>query len=153
MRTGTNNPIDDEPVEGEFRRVLGMYGEPSNPAPPTDLVVRTTRRLPNQLPIILLRQQRFLFALRTLLFLSIGCLVVFGAWLLLNPGPAAVILGDGQNGISRTLLTLQLILKPIRALVNMVGVPALIIGLLAAITSMYVAGRHIPIPQNLQAGT
>jgi hypothetical protein len=153
MRTGTNNPIDDEPVEGEFRRVLGMYGEPSNPTPPTDFVVRTARRLPDQLPIALLRQQRFLFALRTLLFLGVGLLVVLGAWLLLNPGPAALLLGDGQNGISRTLLTVQLLLKPIRALVQMVGVPALVIGLLAAIASMYVAGRRTPVPQNLRAGT
>jgi hypothetical protein len=153
MRTGTNNPIDDERVEGEFRRVLGMYGEPNNPEPPTDFVVRTARRLPDQLPIVLLRQQRFLFALRILLFLCFGLLVVLGAWLLLSPGPAAVLLGNGQHGISRTLLTVQLLLKPIRALIQMVGVPALVVGLLAAVASLYLAGRRTPLTQNLRAGT
>jgi hypothetical protein len=153
MRTGTNNIIDDDPAESEFRRILRIYGEPTNPPAPPDLVVRSARHIPDQLPATLLRQQQFVFALRWAIMLALVALAAFGALIIFNGGPAATLFGTGQAGISRSLLTLQLLLKPIRALLTIIGLPTLIIGIAAGISSLYILNRHLTAPRDLRVGT
>lgn len=151
MRTGANNTLDEEPAESEFRRLLRMYGEPSNLNPPTDLVTRTARQLPAETPAQALRQVQIRRLARWAILGLFLLAVVLGIIILFAIGPATAPIG-GQAGLGRTLLTLQLILKPLKGLLSMVGLPLLLIGIAAGGGSLLVVNRNPRAPHNLRAG-
>ncbi len=152
MRTGANNTVDEDPAESEFRRLLRVYGEPSNLNPPPDLVARTARQLPPETPASALRRLYIRRILRWAILALILCAVLLGVVLLFATGPATTPIG-GQVGFGRTLLTLQLILKPIKGLITIFGLPLLLVGVSASVGALLVLSRNSSAPQDLRAGT
>lgn len=126
-----NNDID-EPSEEALRRALSRLGSIQTLEPPPDVVARTMRRLPSAPPAAAARataRRR----MRRLTLLVIGsCLIIPFAFISLlsvfglGPSPALLI-GDGSSGLSRLLLVLQLLSKPLLGAIVSVA-PELIVG-------------------------
>lgn len=118
MGNGHDHFIDDERSDAAIRRVLGLVDEPRLIDPPPDLVTRTLRRLPAEPPALAARRLAGRAWRRTALSLGAGALVLTLALLnlLSDAGvlpTSALILGDGSGGLSRVLLTLHLLTKPL----------------------------------------
>lgn len=130
--------LDDERTDALMRRVLARVGEPTLATPPPGLVTSTGRRLPAEPPA----QAARLAAQRRAVRLAIGALV-FGLVALvalvglvgtLGGDPRlAMLFGDGAGGLSRALLTLHLLAKPIVRMVGATSVPLLLVSALALI--------------------
>ena len=116
---------DEERAEAALRRALARLEEPQALDPPPALVSRTNRRLPAMTPARAAQTARTAALVQVfvrvgvvtlaLLVLVAGVLSVFaGDWL-------ARLFGDGSNGFSRTLLTLQLLAKPLWHTIGVVG--------------------------------
>lgn len=127
--------LDGERADAAIRRVLARLDEPAALAPPPDLVTRTARRLPGVPPAAAARSAARRAALRAGLRLAVmGVLILvagLGIWGAVGGQPLALLLGDGTGGLSRALLTLQLLSKPLLHTVGGLGGPLLAAGALA----------------------
>jgi len=145
--------LSDERADARFREALGRLQALDPAAPPPDLVTRTARRLPAVPPEIAARQiarraalglvARVVLAGLVALVALLGLAGVFGAGERL-----ARLFGDGGSGISRALLTIQLLAKPLWHSVGSGGTALLVagvVGLAGAAWLWWWALRRTPI--------
>jgi hypothetical protein len=137
MGNRDDNLLDDERADVAFRRLLARSGQPAQVEPPPDIVTRSIRRLPEMPPALAARRARRRASLRRALsatvFGVLALVVVLGAWSVLGGGaPLAMLFGDGTSGLSRWLLTLHLLAKPLLGVLGALGAPLLAGGLAAA---------------------
>ena len=130
--------VDDARAEAVLRHTLARLGEPSELAPPPDLVTRTARRLPAARPAIAARNAARAAALRLAIGAGVGSVLLLialvGVWSALGGGPQlALLFGDGAGGLSRALLMLQLFAKPLLHSLGALGAPALLGGFAAIV--------------------
>jgi hypothetical protein len=128
--------LDDERVDELVRRVLARSGEPAQVPPPPDLVARTARRLPADPPVVARRRAARRGAARLFLgaaLLSVVALVALSGVLSAFglQSPIAMLVGDGESGLSRVLLMLHLLAKPLLRSFGTVAGPLLVAGVLA----------------------
>jgi hypothetical protein len=127
--------IDDERADALMRRLLARGGELEYPQPPRDLVTRTSRRLPPEPPELAarlaVRRRRLRLLLSAALVGATALVALVGlAGMLAGQPQLALIFGDGTSGLSRVLLTLHLLAKPIVHSVGAIGAPLLLVGAL-----------------------
>jgi hypothetical protein len=125
--------VDHERADRALRQLLARAGEPTQLAPPPDLVTRTMRRLPAAPPAQVARVEARRRAVRLMagVFVvgAIVALALLGLADVLNGGlRLALLFGDGGGGLSRVLLTLSLLAKPLLYTVGSVGAPLLLAG-------------------------
>src|SRR5262245_17683904 len=130
--------LDDERADALMRRVLARVGEPTLAAPPSDLVTSTARRLPAEPPalaaLLAARRRAARLALSALVVGVVALVALVGLVGTLGGDPRlALLFGDGADGISRALLTLHLLAKPIVRVMGAVGLPVLLAGALALV--------------------
>jgi len=118
MGSRNNHVTDDHRHDELLLRLLERSGQPMAAAPPADLVTRTLRRLPQEPPAIAgraaARRANRNLALRVALAIVLALLGLLGVWSVLGGGPSlALMFGDGVSGLSRTLLTVELLAKPL----------------------------------------
>ena len=128
--------LDDDRADAVMRRLLARTGEPALAAPPPDLVTSTARQLPAEPPAIAARlATRRRIARLTLSVLAIGLVALVAliglAGTLGGDPRLALLFGDGTSGLSRALLMLHLLAKPMVRAVTTVGVPLALAGVLA----------------------
>jgi hypothetical protein len=128
--------LDDERADVALQRLLARAGEPSQVSPPADLIVRAARRLPAAPPSLAARRIRRRQTVRLALIVVIcGLVALVGLASLLDVlaghDQLARLFGSGGSGISRVVLTLQLLVKPALRAIGAVGVPLLIVGSVA----------------------
>ena len=109
---------DDQRRDELLLRLLERSGQPTDATPPADLVTRTLRRLPQELPAIAgqaaARRARRRAALRALVASALALVGMLGVWSVLGGGPSlALMFGDGVSGLSRALLAAELLAKPL----------------------------------------
>ena len=136
MGSRDNHVIDDQRHDELLLRLLERSGQPSAVPPPADLVTRTLRRLPQELPAIAgqaaARRTRRRSALRVTLALALALIGLLGIGSVLGGGPSlALKFGDGVSGISRVLLTVELLAKPLLRTAGVAGGLWMLAGLLA----------------------
>ncbi len=136
MGSRDNHVIDDQRHDELLLRLLERSGQPSVVPPPADLVTRTLRRLPQELPAIAgqaaARRTRRRSALRVTLALALALIGLLGIGSVLGGGPSlALMFGDGVSGISRVLLTVELLAKPLLRTAGVAGGLWMLAGLLA----------------------
>lgn len=142
MGSRDNHVIDDQRHDELLLRLLERSGQPAATTPPADLVTRTLRRLPQELPAlagqIAARRARRRLALWMVLALMLALIGLLGIGSVLGGGPSlALMFGDGVSGLSRGLLTVELLAKPLLRTAGSGGGLWMLAGLLALI----VAGR------------
>lgn len=118
MGSRDNHMIDDQRHDELLLRLLERSGQPTDATPPADLVTRTLRRLPQELPAIAgqaaARRARLRLALRAVVASVLALIGTLGIWSVLGGGPSlALMFGDGVSGLSRVLLAIQLLAKPL----------------------------------------
>jgi hypothetical protein len=118
MGSRDNRVIDDQRYDELLLRLLERSGQPAVVEPPPDLVTRTMRLLPHEVPAAAgqaaMRRARRRLILRAILTIAVVLIAAFGIWSVLGGGPSlALIIGDGVSGLSRVLLTVQLLAKPL----------------------------------------
>jgi hypothetical protein len=123
--------IDDERADALMLRLLARSDEPTLAQPPPDLVTRTARRLPAEPPALaaqLAARRRLLrVALAAMVLGSIALIALIGLGGMLAGQPRlALLFGDGTSGVSRLLLTLYLLAKPLVRSIGAVGLPMLV---------------------------
>jgi hypothetical protein len=128
--------VDDERADTRLRQALGRLRALDQLAPPPDLVTRTARRLPAAPPAIAARQiarrAALRFAARVAIAGTLALIVVLGvAGVFGGGGRLARLFGDGGSGISRALLTVQLLAKPLWHSVGSGGAALVVAGMLA----------------------
>jgi hypothetical protein len=138
MGSRDNHFLDDDRADALMRRVLARVGEPAQAPPPPDLVTSTARRLPPDPPALAARlaarRRAVRLALSTLAIGLVALVALIGLAGTLGGDPRlAMLFGDGASGLSRALLTLHLLAKPILRAVGAVGAPLLLAGALALI--------------------
>lgn len=110
--------MTDEQADESLYQALEQAGYLHPKTPPSDLVTRTLRQLPQITPAA---AQRTAQKQRLWRFVTVGaavtlvlCIVFVGLWNTFGMhSPVVVTLGDGSSGISRLLLTLHLMSKPL----------------------------------------
>jgi hypothetical protein len=120
MGPRANNPLDEEHADAAMRRVLERNDHFVSREPPPDLVTRTLRRLPPVPPAVAAPAEFRRRARRLALLSGIGLFAVLavflGLWNVFGAGThLALIFGDGSGGLSRVLLIVQLLIKPLIA--------------------------------------
>jgi len=128
--------IDDQRQDELLRRLLELSGQPAAVAPPPDLVTSTLRRLPQDLPamagVAATRRSRRRLVLRVILAGVLALIGVLGIWSVLGGGPSlALMFGNGVSGLSRVLLTVELLAKPLLRTAGTGGGLWMLAGLLA----------------------
>ena len=106
----------DDRADLALRRALERLNALEQAAPPPDLVTRAARRLPAAAPAIAARQlarQRALRLIRRAALASVLALIALLGLAGILGGGLARTFGDGAAGVSRTLLTVQLLAKPL----------------------------------------
>ena len=136
MGSRDNHFLDDGHADALMRRVLARLDEPAQEPPPPDLVGRTARRLPAEPPALAARlaarRRATRLALGALLGGMVALVALIGLVGTLGGDPRlAMLFGDGASGLSRALLTLHLLAKPIVRAVGAAGVPLLLGGAIA----------------------
>ncbi|HJZ46259.1 MAG TPA: hypothetical protein VKE41_03805 [Roseiflexaceae bacterium] len=136
MGSRDNNMIDDRRDEEVLRRLLERSGQPAAVPPPPDLVTRTLRRLPPEPPAAAARAAARRALRRLVLWVALasalGSIGLLGIWSVIGGGPSlALMVGDGVSGLSRALLTLELLAKPLLRTAGMGGGLLIAAGLLA----------------------
>jgi len=143
--------IDDERADALMRRLLAGPTNARPDAPPHDLVTRTARRLPPEPPALAARLAARRRSLRLLLgaaLLGAVALVALAglAGMLAGQPQLALLFGDGGSGLSRVLLTLHLLAKPLVHSVGAVGAPLLVVGALLLAAGGWLWRRLLPQP-------
>lgn len=120
MGSRANNPLDEKHADAAIRRALERNGQFGLLEPPPDIVTRTLRRLPPVPPALAARAEARRRAPHLALLSSLSLLAILtislGLWDLFGSGTQlALMFGDGSGGISRVLLILQLVIKPVIA--------------------------------------
>jgi len=110
--------IDDQQYDQLLLRLLERSGQPAAAEPPPDLVTRTLRVLPQELPAVAgraaARRAGRRLVVRVMLALFMLLIALLGIWSVLGGGPSlALMIGNGVSGLSRVLLTLELLAKPL----------------------------------------
>ena len=110
--------LDDERADAQMRRALQRIQALDQLAPPPDLVTRSARRLPDAPPAVAARVAARRRLLRSALALAalglIALLALVGLASLVGGSPlVARLFGDGGAGLSRGLLMIQLLAKPL----------------------------------------
>lgn len=128
MRHRDDDFLDIEQAEADMRRLMARWGEPVQVEPPPDLVTRMARRLPAEPPHVAAglaaRRRRARQLLGSLLALPFGLVVLLGLLNAFGIGPQlALLFGDGTAGLSRILLMLQLLSKPLLGTLMSAGAP------------------------------
>jgi hypothetical protein len=118
MGSRDNHLIDDRRHDELLLSLLARSGQPAAAPSPADLVTRTLRQLPQEPPAIagraFARRARRRLVLRLMLVAALGLFGVLGIWSALGGGASlALMFGDGVSGLSRTLLTVELLAKPL----------------------------------------
>lgn len=118
MGSRDNRVIDDPRYDELLLRLLERSGQPAAAEPPPDLVTRTMRLLPQEIPAMVgraaIRRARRRLALRVILVIAVALIAVFGIWSVFGGGPSlALMVGNGVSGLSRVLLTAELLAKPL----------------------------------------
>jgi hypothetical protein len=136
MGSRDNHIIDDQRHDELLLRLLERSGQPAAAAPPPDLVTSTLRRLPQELPALAglaaTRRARRRLALRVTLAGVLALIGLFGIWSVLGGGPSlALMFGNGVSGLSRVLLTVELLAKPLLRTAGTGGGLWMLAGLLA----------------------
>jgi hypothetical protein len=136
MGSRDNHIIDDQRHDELLLHLLERAGQPSAVAPPADLVTRTLRRLPQEMPAVAgrvaARRAGRRLALRGLLALVLALIGILGIWSVLGGGPSlALMVGDGVSGLSRALLAVELLAKPLLRTAGAAGGLWVLVGLLA----------------------
>src|SRR5215831_16611387 len=129
MGSRDDNLLDDGRADALMRRLLARTGEPSEAVPPPDIVARTMRRLPAGPPARAARRRAIQLAFGVILLGAVALVALVGLANMLGGGPdLALLFGDGGGGLSRVLLTLHLLAKPMVRAVGLVGMPLLLVG-------------------------
>jgi len=128
--------IDDQRQDELLLRLLERSGQPAAVPPPPDLVTRTLGRLPHELPavagLVAARRAGRRLLLRVALATVLALIGLFGIWSVLGGGPSlALIFGNGVSGLSRVLLTVELLAKPLLRTAGAGGGLWMLAGLLA----------------------
>jgi hypothetical protein len=118
MGSRDNHVIDDQQYDQLLLRLLERSGQPAAAQPPPDLVTRTLRALPQELPAVAgraaARRAGRRLVLRLILAFALALIAVLGLWSVLGGGPSlALMIGNGVSGLSRVLLTVELLAKPL----------------------------------------
>jgi hypothetical protein len=143
--------LDDDRADALMRRVLARMGEPAQAAPPPDLVTSTARRLPAEPPALAARlasrRRAARLALSGLAQGLVALVALIGLAGTLGGDPRlALLFGDGAGGLSRALLTLHLLAKPIVRAMGMASAPLLLAGALALIGGGWLWRRLLLVP-------
>ncbi len=145
-----NDIIDDERADAALRRALERIHALDQVAPPPDLVTQTGRRLPAMPPAAAARQlaRRRLLRVggRVALFALCALIVLLGVAGLAG-GRVALLFGDGASGVSRTLLMVQLLAKPLWHSLGSGGAVAVVVGLAGAVWLWWWTLQRTPIYQ------
>ena len=136
MGSRDNHLIDDQRRDELLLRLLERSGQPTDATPPADLVTRTLRRLPQELPAIAgqaaARRARLRLALRAVVASVLALIGTLGIWSVLGGGPSlALMFGDGVSGLSRALLAVELLAKPLLHIAGAGGGLWMLAGMLA----------------------
>ena len=151
--------LDDDRADALMRRLLARTGEPTLAAPPPDLVTSTVRRLPAEPPTLAARlatRRRIArLTLGVLAFGLVALVALIGLAGTLGGDPRlALLFGDGASGLSRALLTLHLLAKPIVRALTTAGAPLALAGALALLGGGWLWRRlMLPISPYIYAGT
>jgi hypothetical protein len=118
MGSRDNHVTDDQRHDELLLRLLERSGQPAAAAPPPDLVTRTLQRLPQELPAVAgqaaARRAGRRLVLRAMLVVALVLIGLFGIWSVLGGGLSlALMFGNGVSGLSRALLTVELLAKPL----------------------------------------
>lgn len=110
--------VDSDRADAALRRALEQIQALDQLDPPPDLVSRTARRLPLVTPAMARRQVARQMALGITLRLALAgvaaLLMVLSALSFFGGGERlALLFGDGERGLSRALLIVQLLAKPL----------------------------------------
>jgi hypothetical protein len=128
--------VDDERADAALRRLLARSGQPAAVPPPPALVTQTMQLLPPEPPAVAARnaarRAAIRLALRLALLGALALVALLGVWSALGGGVhLALLFGDGTSGISRTLLSLELLAKPLLRTAGAAGALWLLMGLVA----------------------
>jgi hypothetical protein len=142
--------IDDERADAKLRQALERLQALDQLPPPADLVTRTARRLPAAPPALAARQiARRAVWRATAIAGAVALLVLLGAIGVFGGGERlARLFGDGGSGVSRVLLTIQLLAKPLWHSVGSGGAVLLATGVVALAAAAWLwwwALRRTPI--------
>jgi hypothetical protein len=140
MRRRDDDFLDDERADALIRRMLARANEPTQVPAPPDLVTRTARRLPAEPPALAARHEARVRVIRLMLSAAVVALVALVALLgvmsaLGGEAQIALMFGDGTSGLSRALLMLQLLAKPLLRTVGGIGAPVLLGGMVALLVA------------------
>lgn len=136
MRRRDDNFLDDESADALVRRLLARASEPTPVPVPPDLVTRIARQLPAEPPTVaarhLARSRATRLGLGAALVMVVALLALAGVTSVIG-GEAGIVplFGDGAGGLSRVLLMLQLLAKPLLRTVGAIGVPLIFGGVVA----------------------
>jgi hypothetical protein len=138
MGSRDNHILDDQRHDELLLRLLERSGQPAAVPPPPDLVTKTLRLLPQELPAVAgqaaARRALRRRALRVALVATLVLIGVRGIWSVLGGGPSlALLFGNGVGGISRALLTVELVAKPLLRTAGAGGGVWMFAGLLALV--------------------
>jgi hypothetical protein len=143
--------LDDERADALMRRILVRANAPA-PEPPPDLVTRTTRRLPNAPPARAARRRRMRIGVGAAVLGAVAFVALIGLAGIVSGNPRlALIFGDGAQGLSRLLLMLHLLAKPIVRMIGAAGAPLLLASILALFGGGWLWWRLLPAPAYVYA--
>ncbi len=128
---------DNDNADDDFRHLLHSFGEPAAVPPPSDLVVRTARRIPADAPHVVFRRQRVNYAVRLTIVFVLIMLAALGT-LSQYSGPSTALFGSGDVGLSRVLLISQLALKPLLGIIRNLSLMLFGVGLMAILSSIII---------------
>lgn len=136
MRHRDDDFLENDRAEADLRRLMARWGEPAHVAPPPDLVTRMARRLPSEPPALtarlVARRRRLRLAVAVFAAAPLMLVALLSLLNAIGVGPQpALLFGDGSAGISRLLLMLQLMAKPLLGSMFTAGVPLLLASALA----------------------
>jgi hypothetical protein len=135
MGSRDNQHLDDHRYDELLLRLLERSGQPVAVAPPPDLVTRTLGRLPHELPAIAgqiaARRARRRSALWAALASVLVLIAILGIANVLGGPSLTLLFGSGGSGLSRALLTIELVAKPLLRTAGASGGLWMLAGLLA----------------------
>lgn len=118
MGRRTSNVMTDKQADDSLYQALEQAGYLHPKTPPSDLVTRTLRQLPQIAPAKAQRtaqkQQLWHVVTVSTAIALVLCVVFAGVWNTFGMhSPVVLTFGDGSSGISQLLLTLHLMSKPL----------------------------------------